>query len=77
MVDRFKQTVERVRKLKFSRRLVFYLLGVVMVVAVGGIIVWMATFLAERLNTALTTDPNLVTHTQFDIQGFEKLQLTK
>lgn len=76
-MDRFKRVVDGVRKIEFSRRTLFYALAVLMMALVGGVIIVMATFLANRLNTALTVDPNIAPHTQFDIAGFEKLQLTK
>ncbi|MDP3974795.1 MAG: hypothetical protein Q8P88_00705 [Candidatus Jorgensenbacteria bacterium] len=76
-MDRFKKVVDGIRKIEFTRKTMFYLLGIVMVVAIGVAIIGMATFLANRMNTALTVDPNVVPHVRFDTEGFEKLQLTK
>lgn len=76
-MDRFKRAIDGVRKIEFTRRTLFYVLGVAMVAAVGGLIIWLSTFLANRLNTALTSDPDVAPRVQFDIEGFEKLELTK
>lgn len=76
-MDRFKRAVDGVRKIEFTRKTMFYLLGIVMVVLVVVAIVGMATFLANRMNTALTVNPNVAPGVRFDTEGFEKLQLTK
>lgn len=76
-MDKFKRAVDGVKKLRFTKRTLFYLLGVVMVAMVGAVVIWLSSFLADRMNTALTADPNLAPHTRFDIEGFEKLGLTK
>lgn len=76
-MDRFKSALDGIKKVQFTKRTLFYFLGVVMTAAVVGIIVWLSGFLADRMNTALTADPSIAPHTRFDIEGFEKLQLTK
>lgn len=76
-MDRLKRAVDGVKKLRFTKRTFFYALGVVMVAAIGVVVVWLSMFLAEELNIALTTDPHLAPQVRFDIEGFEKLGLTK
>ena len=76
-MDRLKHAVDGIRKIEFTKRTLFYVLGVVMVAAIGGVIIGLSTFLANRLNVALTADPNVASHVRFDTEGFEKLQLTK
>ncbi|MFH0806400.1 MAG: hypothetical protein V1885_01610 [Candidatus Brennerbacteria bacterium] len=76
-MDRFKRAIDGVRKIEFTRRTLFYLLGVVMVAAIAGVVIGLSTFLANRLNVALTADPNIAPYVRFDTEGFEKLQLTK
>ncbi|GEM_PF-2923600 len=76
-MDRFKNALDGVKKIKFTKHTLFYFLGVVMVACIGGVIIGLATFLANRMNTALTADPNLAPHVRFDTEGFEKLGLTK
>lgn len=76
-MDILKRAADGVRKIEFTKRTLFYVLGVVMVAAVAGVIIGLSTFLANRLNTALTVDPNVAPHVRFDTEGFEKLKLTK
>jgi len=76
-MNRLKNALGGVKNLKFTRRTLFYALGVAMVAVVTGLIVWLSTFLAARMNDALTADPNIAPPVRFDIEGFEKLQLTK
>lgn len=76
-MDRLKRAIDNVRKIEFTKRTLFYAMGVLMVAAIGGVIIGLATFLANHMNLALTADPNLAPHVRFDTEGFEKLQLTK
>jgi hypothetical protein len=76
-MDRLKRAMDGVRKIEFSRKTLFSLLGVVMIVIVASVIIWLANFLADRMNAALTADPNITPGVRFDIEGFEKLGLTK
>lgn len=76
-MDPVKRALGGIKKIKFTKRTLFYGLGVVMVAAVAGVIVWLSAFLANRMNVALTANPNAAPSVRFDIEGFEKLHLTK
>ncbi|MBI2278601.1 MAG: hypothetical protein HYU81_00885 [Candidatus Brennerbacteria bacterium] len=76
-MDRLKRALDGIQKIKLTRRTLFSALGMVMAVVVVGVIVWLSTFLANQINEALTADPHAAPSVRFDIEGFEKLQLTK
>lgn len=68
----------KTKQLKSNQELTFLIVAVLMLIILIAIISWNLGFLAKNLNMAL--NPNVLkqpTVTQFNIDGFKKLGLTK
>ena len=60
-----------------SRRALFSILALAMIVGLGYFVVYEVTFLGEKLNAALTAGTANTATEKFDIKGFEALKLPK
>ncbi len=66
-------------KFKSSKQLLFSLWAAGMILLVAGAVVWGSVFLGSHLKEALSADELKKPEppVRFDIEGFERLQLTK
>ncbi|MCX6788588.1 MAG: hypothetical protein NTZ36_01750 [Candidatus Jorgensenbacteria bacterium] len=71
--------MELINKIKFriSRRIVFTIMALIMVVLVGVFVVSQMTKLTNGLNKSFSTSESSSAPEKFDIQGFEALKLPK
>ncbi len=60
---------------KFSQQSWFLLLAVLMTVLTGLFVIWSIVTLGESFNAALAVPPTPPPPTQFDIQGYQNLNL--
>ena len=60
-----------------SRRVLFSILAIAMIVGLGFFVVYAVTFLGENLNAALTAGTANTATEKFDIKGFEALKLQR
>ncbi|MFA6407301.1 MAG: hypothetical protein WCV80_01175 [Candidatus Paceibacterota bacterium] len=64
-------------KLHFSRQGFFSILAVVLIIIIVGLVIYLSTFLISNFGTALELGGEGVPKEQFDIKGFETLNLVK
>jgi uncharacterized BrkB/YihY/UPF0761 family membrane protein len=62
---------------RFSQQSLFLLLATLMVVLIGIFVVWSIIYLGGSFNAALTVPPTPPPQVQFDIQGFQNLNLNQ
>ena len=62
---------------KLGRQYVFLVIAIVMLVIVGGFIIFSLNFLISNFNDVLLPQLTLPSILEFDIQGFEELDLIK
>ncbi len=67
----------RKMKMRMSRKVLFSILAIAMIVLVGSFVLFSVNFLVTNLNTALTAGNGAVPAEKFDIKGFEALKLVK
>lgn len=77
MKNKMNGLMKKLSSLRTSKQLLFSLLAVVMLLLIAGVVVNTSMFLVKHLNRALTATPAPAPAVKFDIEGFEKLQLTK
>ncbi len=69
--------IGKLKSLKNSRQNLFILLALVMFAATLILVFYFVTSLADSINATLKLPPTQPQNVQFDIQGFEKLNLTQ
>ncbi len=69
--------MERFRKAKSSRQKIFLLLAFFMVILTAFFVIYFTVSLGDDINATLKLPPKIESSAQFDIQGFQKLNLTQ
>ena len=69
--------VQKIKNFKTSRQKLFILLALVMLAVTLILVVYFVTSLAQSIEVTLKLPPTKETTVQFDIQGFQKLNLTQ
>ena len=64
-------------KMRMSRKALFSILAIVMIILVGSFVLYSVNFLVTNLNSALTAGNGTAPVQKFDIKGFEALKLVK
>ncbi len=68
---------QKIKNFKTSRQKLFILLALVMLTVTLILVVYFVTSLAQSIEVTLKLPPTKETTVQFDIQGFQKLNLTQ
>ncbi len=69
---------EKIRTLgRFSKEWLFIILASIMVLVTGAFIIYCIIFLGSSLNQALNAPTPPPAHLEFDIQGFQSLNLNQ
>ena len=69
--------LQKIKTRLVSRKVIFSILAVLMIVILSMFVVSELTFLGEGLNSALTAGTSNTATEKFDIKGFEALKLQK
>ena len=69
--------VQKIKNFKTSRQKLFILLALVMLAVTLILVVYFVTSLAQSIEVTLKLPPTKETTVQFDIQSFQKLNLTQ
>lgn len=80
IIDSNNFTMALLQKIKTritSRKVIFSILAILMIVILSMFVVHELTFLGEGLNSALTAGTANMATEKFDIKGFEALKLQK
>ncbi|MDI6820757.1 MAG: hypothetical protein QMD65_01080 [Patescibacteria group bacterium] len=65
------------RKIRIIQQWIFPLAVVILIIFISGFIIYSSGFLISHLNKALNVDVKAASPIQFDIEGFEKLNLVR
>ena len=64
-------------KLHISRQGFFSILAIILIILIVGLVIYLSTFLVTNFGTALEFGGENIPKEQFDIKGFETLNLVK